>query len=702
MSGGTNSLRFFSRSLPGLAVLAYLSCSTLAPVAAVAATAKRNDRQTAPSTTPTASSTQAPQGSSHAPAAEHTAAAQGCCAAPPQPQPAGAKKHDESTATNGSPALHGPAAQHDEQGSVAEGQRSQSNAPGKRHHDAGGSARERSPRRSGAGRGAGEGEGQRAAGNEPQTQRTSAASRRQREKQHERQREKQREKEKRGKGKEEGPKRGAPEPVAGTPKAAPGPAASSAAHIATGAPAPGAPAPSIATSPAVLLAGAQAAGSLPSRRAPQRSHRGAGHPPSASLGSVSIASVPALAAATPAAGASAVRLASARLVRGKAPAQRAPSPLATTVTRLIGVVPPLFRILIGLLVALALALGVSSRLIALRARRLGHQRRQLLEDVGLLQGALLPALPGRLGPVGTSAAYRPASGPAAGGDFYDVFALADGQLAVIVGDVSGHGREALPHTTLVRFTLRAYLEAGLSPRGALQSAAPVLERQLGGSFATVVLATYNPRERLLVYACAGHPPPIIIGTHAIAPLTACSSPPIGAGEPTGARQTVVSVPGGALACFFTDGVVEARVNGELFGAERLERTLAALDPDASSSALLDRVSEQTDRRPDDMAACLLRIDGGPGAPGVQVEELELDRRELARDRVERFLLAGGVEVEEIGGIVHSAREAVQRDGGVVLELHLGDGSPRVALRQQNVTRLAPLGRASERTVGASR
>jgi stage II sporulation SpoE-like protein len=384
-----------------------------------------------------------------------------------------------------------------------------------------------------------------------------------------------------------------------------------------------------------------------------------------------------------------------------APRTARSSPLVTSVTRIINVVPPLIRVLIGALVAVALALAAISQLIALRARRLARQRGQLLEDVGLLQGALLPALPARLGLIGTSAAYRPASGPAAGGDFYDVFALADGQLAVVVGDVSGHGREALPHTTLVRFTMRAYLEAGLSPRQALQSAAPILERQLGGSFATVVLATYHPRERLLVYACAGHPPPIVAGARAIAPITACSSPPIGAGEPTGRRQTVVSIPGSALACFFTDGVVEARVAGELFGAERLERTLLELPDGASASSLLDRVASETDRRPDDMAACLLRIDGNARTPRVQVEELELDRREAGRERIERFLLAGGVDPEEIGEVVASVRASVERNGGVVLSLHLGEGSPKVSLRKHNVTQLAPLERASSRAAEAS-
>jgi serine phosphatase RsbU (regulator of sigma subunit) len=360
----------------------------------------------------------------------------------------------------------------------------------------------------------------------------------------------------------------------------------------------------------------------------------------------------------------------------------------TTVTRIIGVVPTAVRIALAALVALALALAISSRLAAMRARRLARQRRELLEDVGLLQAALLPALPERLGPVGTSAAYRPASGPGAGGDFYDVFALADGRIAVIVGDVSGHGRSALPHTTLLRFTLRTYLEAGLSPRNALRSATPGLERQLGDSFATVLLATYDPRERVLVHASAGHPPPLIAGARPLAALTACSSPPIGAGQPTGTRQTVVSVPGGALACFYTDGVVEARVGGELYGVGRLARVLEELGHDASAPAVLELVARDTDSHPDDMAACLLRIEGNELAPSVQAEEIELDARDLERRRAERFLLAGGVERAALAKIMHAVRAEVTRHGTVVLELQLGEGAPRVALRPQNVALLA--------------
>ena len=367
------------------------------------------------------------------------------------------------------------------------------------------------------------------------------------------------------------------------------------------------------------------------------------------------------------------------------------SPLARTITRIVGVVPTPIRVLIAALLALALVLGIRSRLAARRARRLERQRTQLLEDVGLLQAALLPVPPARLGPVGTTAAYRPAAGPGAGGDFYDVFALDDGQLAVIVGDVSGHGREALPHTALVRFTLRAYLEAGLSPRGAVQTAGAVLEHQLGSSFATVVAATYNPRERLLVYASAGHPPPLVIGSGgeraALEPVTVCSAPPVGTGLATGTRQSVIAVPGGAQICFYTDGVTEARVGTQLFGPRRLASTLAEVGRGGDAAELLDRVCEQADSRPDDMAACLLSIEGGAGAPHALSEEIELDRESVASQRVEQFLLACGVEPAEAAAVLRAAAAAVERAGSVVLELHRADGHARVTFQNDNLAYL---------------
>jgi hypothetical protein len=77
------------------------------------------------------------------------------------------------------------------------------------------------------------------------------------------------------------------------------------------------------------------------------------------------------------------------------------------------------------LATLAGALAAGSIASAVRARRMVTQRELLRADVGLLQSALLPSVPERIAGVTVSAAYRPAGGPAAGGDFYDLFPLAN-------------------------------------------------------------------------------------------------------------------------------------------------------------------------------------------------------------------------------------------------------------------------------------
>jgi pimeloyl-ACP methyl ester carboxylesterase len=219
----------------------------------------------------------------------------------------------------------------------------------------------------------------------------------------------------------------------------------------------------------------------------------------------------------------------------------------------------------------------------------------------------------------------------------------------------------------------------------------VLERQLGTQFATVVAATYNPRERALVYACAGHPPPLVLGTRpgagSLQPVTVCSSPPIGVGLRTGTRQTIVSLPGRSQICFFTDGVTEARVGRELFGAERLLATLSELGTQATASSMLASVVAQADSRADDMAACLLRVEGGDGTPTALVDELELDRDQLDSERVERFLLACGVTAGEITGLLRAARAVLAHAETVVLEVRRAGGSPLVTLRRDHLSYL---------------
>ena len=262
-------------------------------------------------------------------------------------------------------------------------------------------------------------------------------------------------------------------------------------------------------------------------------------------------------------------------------------------------------------------------------------------------------------------------GPAAGGDFYDVFELKDGRLGLILGDVTGHGRAALPKTALIRYTLRTYLESETRPRLALGAGAAALDRQLEGSLATVVLAVYDEHARTLSYASAGHPSPLI-RPGSVDPVIECCSPPVGMETPTGLRETTVLLPGCARVCLFTDGLIEARTQGELFGTGRLT---SALGDAASTESLLKRVVECSDTRADDMAACLLDLSGAELAPSLLSEELELRRELVNWASTERFLRSYGVASERAKELLEEARATVAASGAAVLKLRLDAIAP---------------------------
>ena len=302
-----------------------------------------------------------------------------------------------------------------------------------------------------------------------------------------------------------------------------------------------------------------------------------------------------------------------------------------------------------------------------RRQRQAHERSVLVEAAGLLERALLPEVPERVGPLSASAAYRPADGPGAGGDFYDIFPLDSGRVAAIVGDVSGHGRAALERATLMHYTLRAYLETGLSPRSVLELADEVRAGGSEGQFATAAIAIYCAGQATLTYACAGHPPPIVLGSVPHDPVTVCSSPPIGLGLRTGLRQSTIALPAGSTACLYTDGVVEARSRGSLLGRERLAELVEERGPEATAAELLDRVVSEAGGAPDDMAACFLRpLEGAFPATTLRTEELEL--RDQAVAPTERFLLACGVGGAHAKVVARTAQDVVRRLGAALLRI----------------------------------
>jgi serine phosphatase RsbU (regulator of sigma subunit) len=373
-----------------------------------------------------------------------------------------------------------------------------------------------------------------------------------------------------------------------------------------------------------------------------------------------------------------------------------PQPLRV-VRDIVEVVPTPVRILLAALAALSIILAIASLLTLLRNRRLAEQRRDLLGDVGLLQAALLPELPKGLAYCRASVAYRPADGPGAGGDFYDVLALAGGRTAVIIGDVSGHGRAALARTALSRYTLRAYVEAGLEPRETLQIAGSVLAGKLEGDFVTALVAVHDPAAATLTYATAGHPPPIVVMESGFDPVMVGTAPPLGAGAGTGQRQTTLPFPRGAVACFYTDGLAEARTDEGRLGTERLAELVHELGPDINAEQVIDRVADSARTITDDAAVCVLAAEAGAGIVRGRVERLEITRAELRGPLLPGFLDACGVSPHGVRATQRDAREVAQRTGGALIEVRMGE-RPEVDVRQPEI----PLGdelpfRDSERT-----
>ena len=358
-------------------------------------------------------------------------------------------------------------------------------------------------------------------------------------------------------------------------------------------------------------------------------------------------------------------------------------PIIREIPQFVEQVPAALKFALAVTGVLSILLALAGFVTTMRNRSLARQRRDLLQEVGLLQSALLPPVPDRVGGLRTSVAYRPADGPGAGGDFYDVLPLPGGRVGFILGDVSGHGRGALARTAFMRYTLRAYLEAGLEPRVALQVAGRVIDENLGGDFATVLLAVHDPETGSLTYATAGHPAPLVVGPQPHDPVTAGSSPPIGVGVRTGLRQTTVPLVPGSVAAMFTDGLLEARTEGGLLGRDRLEELLEELGDDATARGLVEAVNKEARVMSDDIAAVVIQPTNAATAGLFRTEQLELTARELDSQIAERFLEACGVSDQEVQAAVYDARMIADRFGGVILHVVFGNRL-RVEVLPRNV------------------
>ncbi|MBE0476144.1 MAG: SpoIIE family protein phosphatase [Coriobacteriia bacterium] len=253
--------------------------------------------------------------------------------------------------------------------------------------------------------------------------------------------------------------------------------------------------------------------------------------------------------------------------------------------------------------------------IAFQNSRLYHSERRIAET---LQDAMLQP-PQRIEGLDIAHGYRTASELArVGGDFYDVFET-DGQVALLIGDVSGKGVEAAALTSMVKNVVRSETMEGASPSRILATANDSLRRRLEiGSFVTVFLGMLELESGSLRYASAGHPGPFVLrGTGGVERLQR-SAGLLGVFEGMEYPGRETALERGDLLLMYTDGLVETRRSGGPVeeDLEPLLVTLSAQEPREVVDAVMRHAIDACGGElKDDVAVLAIRL--GPAASGQQ-------------------------------------------------------------------------------------
>ncbi|MFG1805466.1 SpoIIE family protein phosphatase [Streptomyces sp. NPDC049040] len=261
-----------------------------------------------------------------------------------------------------------------------------------------------------------------------------------------------------------------------------------------------------------------------------------------------------------------------------------------------------------------------------------------------LQRSMMPTRPPRIPGVRIAHHYMPGDRQAqVGGDWFDAIQLPGGRVALIVGDVMGHGLQAAAVMSQFRTSVITMAALDLPPAQLLRHLDNLAQRLGTDHLATCVYAVYDPIHRTLTLANAGHIPPVLAGHDGRGELLQIpGGAPIGVGGVP--FETVeIPAPDGSWLVLCTDGLVEVRGQG-------IDAGLAALcahviepqqTPEDVCAQILGRVHSE-DRR-DDVALLVARFDGIAPQDVVQwrlrVDDCEVAR---ARDLTRRQLGAWGL------------------------------------------------------------
>ncbi|MDH6145116.1 MULTISPECIES: PP2C family protein-serine/threonine phosphatase [Kitasatospora] len=245
---------------------------------------------------------------------------------------------------------------------------------------------------------------------------------------------------------------------------------------------------------------------------------------------------------------------------------------------------------------------------ALEQAELQQARVELAEA---LQRELLPSALPQLPGLRAAARYAPARhGLSIGGDWYDGFRLPDGSVAFSLGDVQGHDVEAAAFMGQVRVGLRAVATMAADPGEVLDRANDLLISLDSRLFATCSFLRYDPTNRDLAHARAGHVPPVWANTDGRwGHCTDEGGPPLGVLPGEKYPVTHHRLAGSGVFVLVTDGVIEGPAFPIEAGLDRVAAVLRARvadEPGELATELL-RVADLTGHT-DDAAVLVLRYD----------------------------------------------------------------------------------------------
>jgi serine phosphatase RsbU (regulator of sigma subunit) len=211
--------------------------------------------------------------------------------------------------------------------------------------------------------------------------------------------------------------------------------------------------------------------------------------------------------------------------------------------------------------------------LALDNARLYQQQKEFADS---MQRALMPRRQPRAKGLDVGAVYASSARVEVGGDVYDFLELGDGRLAVVLGDVTGHGVDAAADMAMAKFVFRSLARDHEEPGDFLAAANEiVLEEIAEGKFITMLYLIADGQEGKLACASAGHPPPRVVRAGGAPVPLGLRGLALGIAEDQSYAPEHVRLDPGDAAVLYTDGLPEARRGGELYGEERLDAALAA-------------------------------------------------------------------------------------------------------------------------------